>query len=34
MFGKSEETNVIKANVIKEKDPSANTLVSLSLIHI
>ena len=28
MFGKSEETNVIKANVIKEKDPSANTLVS------
>ena len=28
MFGKSEETDVIKANIIKERDPSANTLVS------
>ena len=28
MFSKSEETNVIKANVAKEKEPTANTLVS------
>ena len=28
MFSKSEETNVIKANVAKEKQPAANTLVS------
>ena len=28
MFSKNEETNVIKANVAKEKQPAANTLVS------
>ena len=28
MFSKNEETNVIKANVNKEKEPAANTLIS------
>ena len=31
MFGKDEATNVIKANVVNDKEPAANTL---SLIHI
>ena len=28
MFGKDEETKVIKTNVVKDKEPAANTLVS------
>ena len=28
MFGKDEATNVIKANVVNDKEPAANTLVS------
>ena len=28
MFGKDEETNVIKTNVVKDKEPAAHTLIS------